>query len=179
NATPEVLDYIRPWVDLYKVDLKGFDDKRYRKLGGVLKVVLDSIRLLHAKGFWVEVVTLVVPGFNDSDAELKEIAKFLVSVSADIPWHVTAFHEDYKMTDRASTATGTLLRAAEIGVSEGLRYVYAGNIPGRVGPFENTYCPSCKTLLIERTGYIIQKDLLTPTRGVCPSCEAKIAGRWG
>jgi pyruvate formate lyase activating enzyme len=178
NATPEVLDYIRPWVDLYKVDLKGFDDKHYRKLGGVLKVVLEAIRLLHAKGFWLEVVTLVIPGFNDSDEELRDIAKFLVSVSPDIPWHVTAFHQDYKMTDRANTTAKTLIRAAEIGVAEGLRYVYAGNLPGRVGPFENTYCPSCKAILIERVGYTILKDLLTPSGGVCPSCETKIPGVW-
>jgi len=179
NATPEVLDYIRPWVDLYKVDLKGFDDKHYRKLGGVLKVVLDGIRLLHQKGFWVEIVTLVVPGFNDSDEELRDIAQFLVSVSPDIPWHVTAFHQDYKMTDRANTTAKTLIRAAEIGVAAGLRYVYAGNLPGRVGPFETTCCPSCKTPLIERVGYTILKDLLTPGRGICPSCSAMIPGAWG
>ncbi len=179
NGTPEVLDYIRPWVDLYKVDLKGFDDKHYRKLGGVLKVVLDTIPLLHQKGFWLEIVTLVIPGFNDSDAELRDIARFLVSVSPDIPWHVTAFHQDYKMTDPPNTAAKTLIRAAEIGVTEGLRYVYAGNLPGRVGPFENTYCPSCKTLLIERVGYTILRDLLTPSRGACPSCSSKIPGVWG
>ncbi len=179
NATPEVLDYIRPWVDLYKVDLKGFDDKHYRKLGGILKTVLDSIRLIREKGFWLEVVTLMVPGFNDSDEELRDIAQFLVSVSPDIPWHVTAFHQDYKMTDRENTTAKTLIRAAEIGVAAGLRYVYAGNLPGRVGPFENTYCPSCKTPLIERVGYTILKDLLTPSRGICPSCSTRIPGVWG
>jgi pyruvate formate lyase activating enzyme len=179
NATPEVLDYIRPWVDLYKVDLKGFDDKHYRKLGGILQTVLDSVRLIRAKGFWIEIVTLVIPGFNDSDEELRDIARFLVSVSPDIPWHVTAFHQDYKMTDRENTTAKTLIRAAEIGVAEGLRFVYAGNLPGRVGRFENTYCPICKALLIERVGYTILKDLLTPTRGTCPSCSAKIPGVWG
>jgi pyruvate formate lyase activating enzyme len=179
NATPEVLDYIRPWVDLYKVDLKGFDDKHYRKLGGVLQTVLDSIRLIHAKGFWIEVVTLVIPGFNDSDEELRDIARFLVSVSPDIPWHVTAFHQDYKMTDRENTAARTLIRAAEIGVAAGLRYVYAGNLPGRMGPYENTSCPSCKTLLIERMGYTILTDRLTPTGGTCPSCSSIIPGVWG
>lgn len=179
NATPEVLDYLRPWVDLCKVDLKGFNDKRYRTLGGVLKVVLDSIRLIHQKGFWIEVVTLVVPGFNDSNEELRDIARFLASVSPDIPWHVTAFRPEYKMIDRESTAVATLIRAAEIGAAQGLRYVYAGNLPGRVGCFENTYCPSCKTLLIERAGYTILKDLLTSTRGTCPSCATQIPGRWG
>jgi pyruvate formate lyase activating enzyme len=178
NATPEVLEYLRPWVDLYKVDLKGFDDKQYRRLGGVLGTVLETIRRLHRMGFWLEVVTLVVPGFNDTDAELRDIARFLASVSPDIPWHVTAFHPDYKMTDRDGTAARTLLRAAELGVGEGLRYVYAGNLPGRVGPFENTYCPSCRALLIERVGYTIARDLLTPARGACPPCGARIPGRW-
>jgi len=178
NATPEVLDYLRPWVDLYKVDLKGFDDKHYRQLGGVLGTVLETIRRLHRLGFWLEVVTLIVPGFNDTDAELRDIARFLVSVSPDIPWHVTAFHPDYKMTDRDRTTATTLRRAAELGVGEGLHYVYAGNLPGRVGPFENTSCPSCRALLIERVGYTILRDVLTPARGVCPSCGARIPGRW-
>jgi pyruvate formate lyase activating enzyme len=179
NATPEVLDYLRPWVDLYKVDLKGFDDRRYRKLGGVLQTVLETIRLLHAKGFWLEVVTLLIPGFNDSDGEVRDIARFLASVSADIPWHVTAFHPDYKLTDRDETPVGTLIRAAEIGLGEGLRYVYAGNLPGRVDRFENTYCPSCHSLLIERVGYTILSDRLTPTAGCCPSCSTRIPGVWG
>jgi AmmeMemoRadiSam system radical SAM enzyme len=178
NATAEVLDYLRPWVDLYKVDLKGFNDQRYRKLGGVLHTVLDTIRHLHAKGFWLEVVTLVIPGFNDSDEELRDIARFLVSVSPDIPWHVTAFHQDYKMTDRPDTPARSVLRAAEIGLAQGLRYVYAGNLPGRVGRFENTYCPGCEALLIERAGYGILADHLTPTRGYCPSCSTRIPGIW-
>src|SRR5438309_1569209 len=131
NGTPEVLEYIRPWVDLYKVDLKGFDDKHYRKLRGVLGTVLETIQRLHRLGFWLEVVTLVVPGFNDTDAELRDIARFLVSVSPDIPWHVTAFHPDYKMSDRDGTPARTLIRAAEIGLAAGLRFVYAGNLPGR------------------------------------------------
>lgn len=177
NATPEVLEYIRPWVDLYKVDLKGFDDKHYRKLGGVLQVVLDSIRRIQAMGFWLEIVTLVVPGFNDSDEELGDIARFLVSVSPDIPWHVTAFHQDYKMTDRENTQARTLLRAAEIGVAAGLRYVYAGNLPGRVGPYENTYCPGCRALLVERVGYTILQYNLLPG-GACPKCRTPIPGRW-
>jgi pyruvate formate lyase activating enzyme len=178
NATPEVLDYIRPYVDLYKVDLKSFDDKHYRQLGGVLKTILEGIRLIHARGFWLEIVTLTIPGFNDSDEELRDIARFLASVSPDIPWHVTAFHPDYKMTDRAATAARTLIRAAEIGLAEGLRYVYAGNLPGRVGRLENTYCPACGSLLIERVGYTIAKDLLTPNCGACPSCSTRIPGVW-
>jgi pyruvate formate lyase activating enzyme len=178
NATPEVLEYLRPWVDLYKVDLKGFDDRRYRKLGGVLQNVLETIQRLHAMEFWLEVVTLVVPGFNDSDAELRDLAQFLASVSPDIPWHVTAFHADYKMLDRSDTSAAALLRAAELGLAAGLRYVYAGNLPGRVGPFENTWCPTCRGLLVARTGFTVRQDRLTPSGGVCPDCRTSIPGRW-
>jgi pyruvate formate lyase activating enzyme len=179
NATPEGLDYLRPWVDLYKVDLKGFDDRRYRQLGGLLRTVQETIERLHRLGFWLEVVTLVVPGFNDSDAELHDLAQFLASVSPDIPWHVTAFRSDYKMQDRPSTDARTLIRAAEIGRRAGLRYVYAGNLPGRVGDLENTSCPGCGALLIERVGFRVLRDRLTPAGGRCPHCGTPIAGRWG
>ncbi len=176
NGTPEVLDYLKPWVDLYKVDLKGFNDTNYRKLGGVLGNVLDTIRLLVEKRFWTEIVTLVVPGFNDSDKELTQIAEFLVSVSVDLPWHVTAFQQDYKMLDHADTSAATLLRAAEIGKKAGLHYVYVGNLPGRIGRYENTYCPTCQTLLIERRGYTILKNALE--KGACPTCQTPIPGVW-
>ena len=178
NGTPEVLQFIRPWVDLYKVDLKSFDDRHYRQLGGVLKVVLETIERLKVMGFWLEIVTLTIPGFNDSDEELASIAKFLVSVSPEIPWHVTAFHKDYKMTDPENTSTKTLLRAAQIGEAAGLKFVYAGNLPGQVGRYENTHCPTCKTVLIERYGYTILRDLLTPSGGMCPKCKQKIPGVW-
>ena len=104
NGTTEVLDYLRPWVDLYKVDLKSFRDRNYRKLGGRLDGVLETIRQLHLKEFWVEVVTLIVPGFNDSEEELSDVAQFLSNISLDIPWHVTAFHKDYKMTGPDNTS---------------------------------------------------------------------------
>jgi len=176
NATPQVLDYLRPWVDLYKVDLKSFDDKNYRKLGGVLETVLRTIRMLKERDFWVEVVTLVVPGFNDSDDELRRIAGFLASVSPDIPWHVTAFHQDYKMLDNENTSAAALLRAARIGEDEGLRYVYAGNVPGGVSDRENTRCPSCGTTLIRRFGMRVLENLIAD--GCCPNCATAIAGVW-
>jgi len=176
NGTPEVLDYLRPWVSLYKVDLKSFRDKHYRELGGTLERVLWTIRRLHELGIWVEVVTLTIPGFNDSDEELAEIARFLVSVSPDIPWHVTAFHKDYKMTEPEDTGVATLVRAAEIGAGEGLRFVYAGNVPGEVGNWENTYCPGCRALLIERVGYRILKNRIPDGR--CPDCSRQIPGVW-
>lgn len=176
NGTPEVLDYLNPWVDLYKVDLKGFNDKNYRKLGGVMQHVLDTIKMLYERNFWVEIVTLVIPDYNDSDEELKDIAEFLASISPDIPWHVTAFHKDYKMTDPDNTSASTLIRAAEIGYNAGLHYVYAGNMPGHVGRYENTYCPGCNALLIKRRGF---KVLLNRVEdGGCPDCETKIRGVW-
>ncbi len=177
NATPEVLEYLRPYLVGYKVDLKTMQDRQYRKLGGVLDHVLESIHRAHGLGLWVEVVTLVVPGFNDSNEELMDAARYIRSVSADIPWHVTAFHPDYKMTDPPPTSVKTLLRAAEIGQEAGLHFVYAGNIPGRVGEYENTYCPHCHELLIERVGYIIRRYRLT-SEGNCPKCGAAIPGVW-
>ena len=178
NATPQVLEYLRPWVDLYKVDLKSFDDRHYRQLGGRLQPILDTIRRLHQMAFWVEIVTLLVPGFNDSADELRRLAEFLVNVSPDIPWHVTAFHKDYKMTDPENTSAETLMRAAEIGKSAGLRYVYAGNLPGQVGDLENTRCPNCQQFLIARYGFLVVSYHLTPN-GCCPSCGTSIPGRWG
>lgn len=176
NGTPEVLDFLAPWVDLYKIDLKGMNDRQYRKLGGVLATVLDTIRLVRKKGMWLEVVTLIVPGYNDSDDELRDIARFLVSVSPDIPWHVTAFHSDYKMDETPDTPARTLLHAAEIGYGEGLRYVYAGNLPGRTGRYENTYCPSCGNGVIERRGFTVLRNALR--EGRCPSCSTPVAGFW-
>jgi pyruvate formate lyase activating enzyme len=176
NGTPEVLEFIRPHVDLYKVDLKGFDDKHYRKLGGVLNNVLDTIKRLAGMGFWMEIVTLLVPGFNDSEGEITDIANFIAGISVDIPWHVTAFHSDYKMADTQSTPVRTLIRAAEIGYGAGLRYVYAGNIPGKVGRYEQTFCPSCNRALIERYGFRIIANHIE--EGRCPSCATPIAGYW-
>jgi pyruvate formate lyase activating enzyme len=177
NATEGVLRFIKPWVDLYKVDLKGFDDAHYRKLGGVLSVVLEAIERLVAMKFWVEVVTLIIPGWNDSEDEIRGIAKFLSGVSRDVPWHVTAFHDDYKMRDRGRTAARTLFRAAEIGKEEGLRFVYAGNLPGLVGGLENTYCPGCGGLLIERYGFEILANRVGES-GACPDCGHAIPGVW-
>jgi pyruvate formate lyase activating enzyme len=177
NATPQVLEYLRPWVDLYKVDLKSFDDRRYHELGGRLGPILDSIRRIHEMGFWLEVVTLVVPGFNDSDDELRRLADFLAGVSPDTPWHVTAFHKDYKMTGPDNTRPETLLRAAALGREAGLRYVYAGNLPGSVGNLEDTRCGHCGDTVVRRRGYRILDYRIGP-QGRCPACQASIPGRW-
>jgi pyruvate formate lyase activating enzyme len=176
NGTPEVLDYIKPYIQLYKIDLKSFRQKNYQQLGGKLENVLFTIQRLKELGIWIEVVTLIVPGFNDSQEELAEIARFLVSVSPDIPWHVTAFHQDYKMTEPDNTSVETLMQAAEIGYSNGLHFVYGGNTPGAIGRFENTYCPACNELLIERRGFLVNKNVMI--NGTCPKCTTSIPGVW-
>jgi pyruvate formate lyase activating enzyme len=142
----------------------------------VLDNVLATIRLLKKMDFWVEVVTLVVPGFNDTDDELRQIADFLAVVSCDIPWHVTAFHPDYRMTEPVRTPGETLIRAHDIGKQAGLRYVYAGNLPGGVGSRENTYCTSCGKLLIRRRGFIVEENRMKG--GCCPFCKAAVPGVW-
>jgi pyruvate formate lyase activating enzyme len=177
NGTEEVLEYLRPFVSLYKVDLKGFRDRPYRDLGGTLERVLWTIRALRERGVWVEVVTLVVPGHNDSTEELRDIARFLVSVSPDLPWHVTAFHPDYRMGDREPTSLRALLRAAEIGAAEGLHFVYAGNLPGVVRSWENTHCPGCRGLLVERLGFRVLRNRVDAA-GRCPDCRRVVPGVW-
>lgn len=177
NATGEALDFLSPWIVAYKIDLKGFDAQRYRSLGGTLEHVTQTIRMVHERGLWLEIVTLIVPGFNDRESELRDIARFIRSVSPDIPWHVTAFHPNYKLTASPSTEPAQLVRAAEIGVEEGLRFVYAGNAPGRVGPWENTYCPQCRELLIARIGFQVRTFRLTPA-GQCPKCHWNLPGLW-
>ena len=176
NGTPQVLEYLRPWVDLYKVDLKSFDDRHYRQLGGRLAPILDTIRRLHAMDFWLEIVTLLIPGFNDSPDELTRLTSFVAEVSPDIPWHVTAFHPDYKMDGQATTPE-MLQAAADIGRRSGLRYIYAGNLPGHVGSLEDTHCAGCGETLVARRGYHINSYTLTAAGG-CPSCGAALPGRW-
>jgi pyruvate formate lyase activating enzyme len=177
NGTPEVIRYLLPWVDLYKVDLKSFDDQRYRKLGGRLGPILDTIHSLHRDGVWVEIVTLLVPGFNDSQEELRRLTEFIAGVSPDIPWHVTAYHRDYKMTEPRDTGASDLMRALEIGHRSGLRFVYAGNLPGQLKVGENTLCTRCGQLLVERRGYRVITYAIT-VDGRCPQCSLKIPGRW-
>jgi pyruvate formate lyase activating enzyme len=178
NGTRRVLEFLRPHVQLYKVDLKSFRAEGYRQLGGRLDRVLETIRELHALGFWVEIVTLLVPGWNDGETELRGIAEFLASVSPDIPWHVTAYHRDYRMRDHADTTAADLARAAAWGAAAGLRFVYAGNLPGRVGDLESTRCPGCRRVLLERHGFTVLERTLGPD-GRCPDCRIAVPGFWG
>ena len=177
NATPEVLSFIRPVTDAYKIDLKTMNDRNYRELGGMLAHVLDAVQMVHEMGFWMEIVTLLVPDWNTSDAELRQAARFIASVSTDVPWHVTAFHKDYRMTEPDNATAGLLMRAASIGKEAGLRYVYAGNLPGQVGPYEDTRCPDCDATLIERFGFDVRSNRLGPD-GRCPDCQHQIPGIW-
>jgi pyruvate formate lyase activating enzyme len=178
NATPEVLDYLRPVVDCYKVDLKAMRQHNYQKLGARLDTVLTTIANLRERDFWVEIVTLLVSGYNDSEEEVRDVARFLCGVDPLMPWHVTAFHPDYHMQDRDATTAEQLVRAAHVGFEEGLRYVYCGNRPGMVGNLEDTRCHGCAATLVRRHGYRILEDRITPARGACPDCAMRIPGVW-
>jgi len=179
NGTPQVLDFIRPHVDAYKVDLKTFSDKNYRQLGGVMDNVIDTIRNLKVRGFWLEIVTLVVPGFSDQPDDLKRMADFLASVDPLMPWHVTAFHPDYKMTDGyRKTTVDDLMRIVEYGSAAGLKYLYPGNLPGQVGEWENTRCHHCNATVIRRYGFLVRQNRVGAD-GLCPDCRKPLPGIWG
>jgi pyruvate formate lyase activating enzyme len=179
-ASAEALDYIRPYVDLYKADLKTFNPENYGKvIGGRLDKVLKGVEMIHAKGFWLEIVTLFIPGFNDSAAEIDALAGFIAGISREIPWHVTAFHPDYEMMDRRATPAGTLLAAREAGLRKGLKYVYTGNIPG--GGFEDTVCPACGAVLVRRRGFTVLENLIKISadgKSSCGICSETIPGVW-
>jgi pyruvate formate lyase activating enzyme len=173
--TPEALTMIQPYLHAANVDLKGFNDARHRRVcGAKLQPMLDTIRRLKECNIWVEVTTLLVPGHNDSDEELQQIARFLKSVGADIPWHVSAFYPAYKMMEVEPTDLTDLLRAWKIGKEEGLRYVYCGNLPG--SHHEDTVCYNCGAQLVERRGFTVQRIALR--QGRCPDCDTPIDGVW-
>jgi len=179
NGTPQVLDFIRPHVDAYKVDLKTFNPRNYRQLGGVMENVVETIRMLKLRGFWVEIVTLVVPGFSDDPDDLKRMADFLGSVDPLMPWHMTAFHPDYKMTDGyRRTTPEDLMRIVEYGKQAGLKYMYPGNLPGQVGEWENTRCHHCGATVIRRYGFLVTENRVG-LDGLCPQCRKALPGIWG
>ncbi|HEX8521287.1 MAG TPA: AmmeMemoRadiSam system radical SAM enzyme [Tepidisphaeraceae bacterium] len=179
NGTPQVLDYIRPYVEAYKVDLKTFSDRNYRELGGVLENVTDTIRNLKQRGFWVEIVTLVVPGFSDNPDDLKRMADFIAAVDPLMPWHMTAFHPDYKMTDGyRRTTVDDLMKIVSYAQNAGLKYIYPGNLPGQVGDWENTRCHHCSSTVIKRFGFMVQQNRVRED-GTCPDCNKPLPGIWG
>lgn len=164
---------IAPYLDAVNIDIKAFADNFYKEICSArLKPVLESVRLMKALGVWVEVATLIIPGLNDQPQELRDIAQFINDVGAEIPWHVTQFYPTYRMMDKSRTPLETLRMAREIGIEQGLRYVYAGNVPGEDG--ENTYCHACGALLIERYGFSLLQN--RSENGNCPLCGARIDG---
>jgi pyruvate formate lyase activating enzyme len=177
--TPEMLDLVTsesepPLIDAANVDLKAFRDEYYREqCGATLQPVLDSLKIMKARDVWVEVTTLIVPGLNDSDEELRDIARFVADeLGVDTPWHISRFHPTYRLTDRPSTPADTLHRARDIGYEEGLRYVYEGNLPGQGG--EDTICPGCGEVAIQRRGFAVMETYIEDGR--CTRCDAEIDG---
>jgi pyruvate formate lyase activating enzyme len=176
-ASAASLELLHPYLDAFKIDLKAYSNASYRILGGSLAPVQESIKRAHDIGLWVEVVTLLVPGFNDEPDELRAAAEFIASVSPNIPWHLTAYYPAYLHQEAPPTTPQQLQEAAEIGHTAGLHYVYAGNRPGRVGNLEDTTCPQCNALLIKRTGYRLLEYHIS-AEGTCSVCGALISGIW-
>jgi len=170
----EALATITPYLDAANIDLKGFSEEFYREtVHARLPEVLDSIIEYRKQGIWIELTTLIIPGLNDSERELQGIADFITgNLGVDTPWHVSQFYPTYQLTDRPRTPSETLRRARDIGLAAGLRYVYEGNVPGRGG--ENTVCPDCAALLIERYGFVVTTNRIE--NGTCPDCNKTIAG---
>ena len=170
----EATRLIAPYLGGNNIDMKG-SDKFYKEICGArLNPVKETIKLMKELGVWVEVTTLVIPDHNDSEKDLTDIAEFIKSVDASIPWHVSQFYPTYKLNDKPRTPVEKLRQARDIGFKAGLKYVYEGNVPGEGG--ENTYCPSCKSVLIKRFGYTIQENNIK--NGRCPKCNTMIEGIW-
>jgi len=170
----DALDTILPYLDAANVDLKSFRDDFYKKICKArISPVLDSIRYMKKLGIWVEITTLIVPGQNDSEEELKDIARFIAGVDENIPWHISRFHPDYEFTQYSSTPLEVLKKAENIGKSAGLRYIYLGNVAGET----NTYCYNCSKLLVKRMYFSVLENNIK--RGKCLYCGAEIAGLWG
>jgi pyruvate formate lyase activating enzyme len=171
--TEEALHAFHPHLHGANVDLKAFRDEFYRKrCGGRLEGVLQSLRVMKALGIWVEITTLIIPGLNDSEEELRGMVAFIAGLGKETPWHISRFHPMYKMLDRSPTSVETLAQARKIGLEGGLRYVYTGNVPGDEG--EGTYCPSCGSLLIDRFGFQVRKYRIVENR--CYNCGAAVDG---
>ncbi len=171
--THKAIDTISPFLDALNIDLKSFSNNFYKDIcGAKLKPVLDLIEYSYKKGLWIEITTLLIPNLNDSDEEIRKIAKFISSIDKNIPWHISAFFPTYKMRDRERTPLNTLLRAYDIGKSEGLNFIYLGNVNDYI--HQSTFCPNCQELLIKRNGYYLSIQNLDKNR--CKKCETPIAG---
>lgn len=176
NTTAEALAYLRPVADVYRVDLKGFSQEQYAQLGGRLATVLEAIGTARTLGYWVEVVTLVVPGLNDDLAGLRALARTLANIDPGMPWHLNAFQPRYRWRDRPSPAAALLVSAAGAAYARGLRHVYVGNVSDRVSALEHTRCPACQAVVVTRRSYRALDVRLVD--GHCPDCGAAVAGLW-
>ncbi|HNY49550.1 MAG TPA: AmmeMemoRadiSam system radical SAM enzyme [Smithella sp.] len=171
--TVETIEKIAPYLTAANVDLKSFRDEFYNKYCGArLNPVLESLQTMKKKGIWVEITTLLIPGLNDSDEELKDIARFIAGLGRETPWHISRFHPQYKMRNRPVTPLDALHRAVQIGRETGLKYVYSGNVPGDDG--ENTRCFHCGKLLIERYGFRVGSMNLQGKK--CSHCGTELEG---
>ncbi|WP_437938339.1 radical SAM protein [Sorangium sp. So ce341] len=177
NTTPEALAYMRPVTDVFRVDLKGWSADQYRTLGGRVEPVLAAIGEARRLGYWVEVVTLVVPGFNDKAAGLRALGAEIARVDPDIPWHLNAFYPRYKMRDRLTTDPAFLVDVAGVAYARGMRYVYVSNVADRVRELSHTRCPGCYEVVVRRFNYETQEVLLSG--GACPACGTRVPGLWG
>ena len=176
NTTPEALAYMRPVTDVFRADLKAVHDWQYRRLGGQAGVALAAMREARRLGYWVEVATLVVPGFNDALADLRALAASLADIDREIPWHLNGFVPRYRMADVPATEATPLVSAAGMAYARGLRYVYVGNIADRVTELSHTRCPDCHAVLVRRHNYATVENTLSDGR--CSSCGRAIPGLW-
>jgi len=174
NTTPEALAYLRPVTDVFRVDLKGFLPEHYKALGGRIEPVLEAIAEARRLGYWVEVVTLVVPGFNDDEAGLRGLAKKLVAIDPALPWHLNAFQPRYKMTDRPAMHPELLVSVAGSAYARGLSFVYVGNVTGTFRELEHTRCPRCHITVVERNNFTTTGNHLDGN--ACRGCGERIPG---
>jgi pyruvate formate lyase activating enzyme len=174
NTTPETLEFIRPVTDVYRVDLKGFSSEQYRLLGGRITPVIEGIKIARRMGFWIEIVTLVVPMFNDELGGPRQLARQIAAIDPLIPWHLNAFYPRYQMQDRYPTPPATLLSAAATALAGGLKFVYVGNIWNPA--LSHTFCPNCRSPVVKRAGYVTKENDLM--NGACPRCATPVPGIW-
>ena len=171
--TEEALRTIHPHLHGANVDLKSFRDEFYRRhCGARLAGVLRSLNVMKELGVWVEITTLIIPGLNDGEEELRELARFIASLGPETPWHISRFHPMYKMLDRPPTSVRVLEQVRQIGLQAGLRYVYTGNVPG--DPGEDTFCYRCGRILVDRMGFSVLKNQVRG--GKCGHCGTEIDG---
>ncbi|HVQ74520.1 MAG TPA: radical SAM protein [Candidatus Binatia bacterium] len=176
NTTPEALAYMRPVTDVYRVDLKGWRPEHFRTVGGVAGAPVAALREARRLGYWVEAVTVVVPGLNDDLPGLRALAGVLAGIDPDVPWHLNQFVPRYRMRDRAPTDPGLLVSAAGSAYARGVRYVYVGNMADRVAELSHTRCPRCHAIAVRRHNFATESVGLV--HGRCPACDTALAGRW-